>query len=81
LLTDVILPQMNGREVARRLQALRPGLKVIFMSGYSADVIAQHGVLDEGIVFLPKPFTMEGLTEKTRSVLDAGRGGEIGPGC
>ena len=51
LITDVVMPEMNGRELAGRLQSMHPGLKVLFMSGYTADVIAHHGVLEEGIDF------------------------------
>ncbi|MEW6218887.1 MAG: PAS domain S-box protein [Thermodesulfobacteriota bacterium] len=69
LLADVVMPEMNGRELAVRLQALCPGLKSLFMSGYTANVIAQQGVLDEGICFLPKPFSMEDLGAKIQEVL------------
>jgi len=70
LITDVIMPEMNGRDVARRLLSLYPSLKRLFMSGYTADVIAGHGVLDDDVHFLQKPFTMGELTEKVRKVLD-----------
>jgi PAS domain S-box-containing protein len=69
LMTDVVMPGMNGRELADRLLALRPGLKRLYMSGYTADVIAHHGVLDEGVRFIQKPFSMKVLTEKLREVL------------
>jgi PAS domain S-box-containing protein len=71
LLTDVIMPEMNGRDLARSLLSLRPGLRSLFMSGYPADVIAPHGVLDEGVDFLEKPFSRRGLAAKVRAVLDA----------
>jgi two-component system cell cycle sensor histidine kinase/response regulator CckA len=71
LLTDVILPKMNGRELTKRLQAQRPDVRVLYMSGYSDDLIAHHGVLDEGIVLLSKPFTMDTLLQKVRARLDA----------
>ena len=57
LLTDVIMPGMNGKEVADQLAVLRPGIKVLFMSGYSGELIAHHGVLEAGVAYLPKPFT------------------------
>jgi two-component system cell cycle sensor histidine kinase/response regulator CckA len=71
LLTDVVLPQMSGKELAERLQALRPEIRVIYMSGYSASAIAHHGVGEEDMVLLTKPFTVEALMEKVRSALDA----------
>jgi len=70
LITDVVMPEMNGRELARRLLSLFPGLKRLFMSGYTADVIAHHGVLEEGVPFLQKPFTSDALAAKVREVLN-----------
>lgn len=70
LLTDVVMPGMNGKQLEEQLNELQPDSKVLFMSGYSADVIAQRGILNEGIDFIQKPFTMKTLTEKVRSVLD-----------
>jgi len=70
LLTDVIMPEMNGRELAKKLLTLYPGLKRLFMSGYTADVIAHHGVLDEGVHFIQKPFTLAALAAKVRETLD-----------
>ncbi len=69
MLTDVIMPKMNGRLLAERLQTLIPGLRCVFMSGYTADVIAYHGVLDEGMHFIQKPFTVQVLAGKIREVL------------
>jgi CheY-like chemotaxis protein len=69
LLTDVVMPQMNGRQVADHLLAARPGLKVLFMSGYTDGAIVQHGVLEPGTHFLQKPFTPDGLGRKLREVL------------
>ncbi len=70
MLTDVVMPGPSGPELMRELQASRPGLKVIYMSGYAQDAIVQHGVLLPGIAFLPKPFTADTLGRKVRSVLD-----------
>jgi len=69
LITDVIMPEMNGRELAESLRLLRPGLRCLFMSGYTADVISQRGVLAEGVNFIQKPFSIMGLTTKVRGVL------------
>jgi CheY-like chemotaxis protein len=71
LLTDVVMPGMNGRQLAQRISSVKPGIKVLFMSGYTADVIVQRGVLDEGIQFLSKPLTREDLAHKVRAVLEA----------
>jgi two-component system cell cycle sensor histidine kinase/response regulator CckA len=71
LLTDVIMPGLNGRALAGRLQLRQPGLKVLYMSGYTDDAIADHGVLAAGIQLLHKPFSEENLIHKVREVLDA----------
>ncbi len=70
LITDVIMPVMNGKELADLLATLYPGLKILYISGYTADVIAHHGVLDEGVHFLQKPFSIKGLADKIRIVLE-----------
>jgi len=70
LITDVIMPGMNGRDLADRLASRQPGLKIIYMSGYTADVIAHRGVLDAGVAFIQKPFSRSEIATKVRSVLD-----------
>ncbi|MBU4276065.1 MAG: PocR ligand-binding domain-containing protein [Proteobacteria bacterium] len=70
LLTDVIMPQMNGRDLALRLQTLFPKLKCVFMSGYTANVIAHHGVLDQGVHFIQKPFYKKDMAKMVRKALD-----------
>jgi PAS domain S-box-containing protein len=73
LLTDVVMPEMSGPELAGRLGPIRPQMKIIYMSGYTADAIDHQGMLDEGIEFLPKPVGLDTLVRKVREVLD-GRG-------
>ncbi len=80
LITDVVMPEMNGRDLARNLLTLYPDLARLFMSGYTADVIAHHGVLDESVHFLQKPFSGDDLAAKVREALDAGPGSGSGSG-
>jgi len=69
-LTDVVMPEMNGRELAERLQTVRPAMRHLFMSGYTSNVIAHRGILDEGLNFIQKPFSLQELATKIRTVLD-----------
>ncbi len=77
LLTDVILPGMNGKELSEHLNRVRPGLKTLFTSGYSDDVIAHRGVLDPKVAYIPKPFTAHALGLKIRAVLGQGRSDSV----
>ena len=69
-ITDGVMPEMNGRDLAGNLLSLYPNLKRLFISGYTANVIAHHGVLDEGVQFIQKPFAKQDLAIKVREVLD-----------
>ena len=80
LITDVIMPNMNGRDLAERLQTLYPSMKTLFMSGYTADVIAHRGVLDKNLNFLQKPFSLRDLSIKVCAALSAQNGGVSEPG-
>lgn len=71
LMTDVVMPEMNGHELAQRLLTERPGMKLLFMSGYTANVIAHHGVLEEGVQFIQKPFSLQDIANKVRETLEA----------
>ena len=70
LLTDVVMPQMGGKELSDKIRTLRPQIKVLFMSGYTNDAIVHHGVLDRNVAFLQKPFVPSALAHKVREVLD-----------
>jgi PAS domain S-box-containing protein len=74
LLTDVVMPRMNGRDLARELLSSDPRLKCLFMSGFTADIIASQGAIGEGVHFIQKPFSVHSLSAKVREVLDSGKG-------
>jgi YesN/AraC family two-component response regulator len=71
LLTDVVMPGMSGRELADEMKRMRPETRVLFMSGYTSNVIVRRGVLDEELSLLTKPFTRSGLTQKVREMLNS----------
>ncbi|NTW87964.1 MAG: PAS domain S-box protein [Desulfobulbaceae bacterium] len=71
LMTDVVMPEMNGRDLAEKITALYPGIKLLFMSGYTADIIAHQGVLDDGVAFIQKPFSKAHIAVKLRGALDS----------
>lgn len=72
LMTDVIMPEMNGRDLAQNLVSLHPRIKCLFMSGYTANIIAHQGVIEDGVAFIQKPFSINDLAVKVRQVLDSG---------
>jgi CheY-like chemotaxis protein len=72
LLTDVVMPEMNGKQIFKMVKEKCPGIKVLYMSGYTNNVIAHRGILDEGVHFIQKPFTVQALAVKLRELLDNG---------
>jgi PAS domain S-box-containing protein len=70
MVPDVVMPGMSGRELAERLSSIHPNIKVLYMSGYTDNVITHHGILEKGINYIQKPFTVDGLARKVREVLD-----------
>ncbi len=71
LLTDIIMPVMNGDEMAKRIRQIRPGIKTLYMSGYAADVVARRGMLEPGAMFLQKPFTLRTIADKVTEAMEA----------
>jgi two-component system, cell cycle sensor histidine kinase and response regulator CckA len=71
LLTDAVMPGMNGRELANEIKRIHPETRILFISGYTSNAIVHRGVLDEGVSLLPKPFTRSGLTQKVHEMLDS----------
>jgi DNA-binding NtrC family response regulator len=71
LLTDVIMPEMNGSDLSARLTELHPGVRVLYMSGYTADIISNHGVSDRSVNFIQKPFSVKELIGKVQELLKA----------
>ena len=71
VVTDVVMPRMNGRELVDQLAAIRPGLRVVYMSGHTDDAVVARGVQTATLTFLQKPFTVDALVRTVRSVLDA----------
>jgi two-component system, cell cycle sensor histidine kinase and response regulator CckA len=71
VLTDVVMPEMNGHELIKKLMLIIPNLKCIYMSGYTANAIAHHGVLGKGVYFIQKPFSLEDVSRKVREALDS----------
>ena len=69
LMTDVVMPGVSGRELAERVEKLRPGIKVLYMSGYTDQAVVHHGILENDAVLLQKPFTLATLAEKLREIL------------
>ena len=70
LVTDVVMPRMSGKELAHRLREICPKLQVLYVSGYTADVMSNHGILDTGVDYLGKPFRSQDLLTKVREMLD-----------
>jgi DNA-binding response OmpR family regulator len=70
LITDIVMPDMNGKELYETLAVRQPGLRVLYMSGYTDNVIVHHGVLEAGVNFIQKPFSVNTLAERVREVLD-----------
>ena len=69
-MTDVVMPEMNGRELERQVRRCHPEIECLFMSGYTANVISHHGVLDEGVHFIQKPFSLKDMAAKVRQTLE-----------
>jgi DNA-binding NtrC family response regulator len=73
LVTDVVMPKMSGRQLSQTLVGLRPGLKTIYMSGYTDDAVVRHGIREAAVAFLQKPFSLDMLARKVREVIGQGQ--------
>ncbi len=78
LVTDVVMPEMSGKELAERMREIHPSLRVLYISGYTDDIVSPHGVLEPGIPFLQKPFDARALLTRVQQALAAPTGGEAG---
>jgi two-component system, cell cycle sensor histidine kinase and response regulator CckA len=70
LITDVVMPGINGKELARQINLVQPEIKCLFMSGYTSDIMADHGMLEEGTLFIQKPFLLKDLADMVRKILE-----------
>ena len=73
VVTDVVMPEMSGKTLVSQIEVARPGIKALFVSGYTDNAIVHHGILDSNIAFLQKPFTADGLARKVREVINSPR--------
>jgi two-component system cell cycle sensor histidine kinase/response regulator CckA len=71
MVSDVVMPNMGGRQLTERMEILRPGVRVLYLSGYTDDAIVQHGIIDGSVPFLQKPFSARALARKVREMFDA----------
>ena len=69
MVTDVVMPGLSGRDLARRIETVRPGMRVLYISGYTDDAIVQHGVLEHGLKFIQKPFTPNAFAQRVAELL------------
>ena len=77
VLTDVVMPEMNGKVLVSQIEAARPGIRAVFISGYAENAIVHHGILESNIAFLQKPFAGNALASKVREVIDSPQAREV----